>query len=160
MNFTAKIHGFTLIELLVTLAIMGVLATVTIPLAEVASQRSKEKELRHVLREIRNGIDAYKRAYDEGKISNSTNLSGYPNTLNSLVDGVTNQRDPLHHKLYFLRKIPRDPMHDNAEIPDDQTWGKRSYASDADNPQEGEDVFDVYSQSDKSGLNNVPYKKW
>lgn len=160
MHRPAKLAGFTLIELLVTLAILGVLATITIPLAELANQRSKERELRIVLREIRGGIDAYKRAYDEGKISNSTTLSGYPSSLDVLVDGVTNQRDALHHKLYFLRKIPRDPLHSDPKTGDAATWGKRSYASDADHPQEGVDVFDIFSRSDRIGLNGVPYRKW
>ena len=155
----AKSLGFTLIELLVTLAILSVLAMLSAPVMQVANQRIKEKELRLALREIRTAIDAYKRAYDDGKIINSPLLSGYPTSLDILVSGVPNQRDPLHQKLYFLRKIPVDPMLDSDQT--EQTiWGYRSYASDAENPQAGADVYDIYSTSEKVGLNGQAYKKW
>lgn len=154
-----KILGFTLIELLVTLVILSVLAMLSVPVMQVANQRIKEKELRLALREIRTAIDAYKRAYDDGKIINSPLLSGYPPSLDVLVSGVPNQRDPLHHKLYFLRKIPLDPMLDN-EVTEQAIWGLRSYSSDSENPQAGVDVYDVYSTSEKVALNGQAYKKW
>lgn len=154
-----RFQGFTLIELLVTLTIMSVLALISVPMLQIAHQRMKEQELRIALREIRQGIDAYKRAYDEGKILNLTTLSGYPASLDILVTGVINQRDPLHRKIYFLRRIPHDPMSKTSNIEPAQ-WGERSFSSDAETPQKGEDVFDVYSSSGDVGLNGVPYKKW
>ncbi len=154
-----KISGFSLIELLVTLAILSVLAMLSVPVMQVANQRIKEKELRLALREIRTAIDAYKRAYDDGKIMNSPLLSGYPTSLDVLVSGVPNQRDPLRQKMYFLRKVPVDPMFDDGQT-EQAIWGYRSYASDAENPQEGVDVYDVYSTSEKVGLNGQAYKKW
>ena len=73
--------GFTLIELLVTLAILALLGTLVVPVTQVTMQRQQEQELRRALREIRQGIDAYKRAYDEGRIARTLNSNGYPKTL-------------------------------------------------------------------------------
>jgi general secretion pathway protein G len=152
--------GFTLIELLVTLAILGLLGTLILPVSQVTVQRRQEQELRSALHDMRNAIDAYKRAFDEGRIEKVTNASGYPKSLDQLVEGMPDQRSPKHSKIFFLRRVPRDPFNPDTDIAPAQTWGKRSYASDADSPQDGEDVYDVFSQSDKVGLNNVPYNKW
>ena len=153
-------RGFTLIELLVTLAILGVLGTLVVPMTQMALQRRDEQELRRALREIRQGIDAYKRAGDEGRLLRSPDASGYPKNLELLVEGVPDQRNPRHSRIYFLRRVPRDPFNHDANLSGAQTWGKRSYASDATDPHEGEDVYDVYSTSAKIGLNNVPYRQW
>lgn len=152
-------NGFTLIELMVTLAILGLLASLVLPMAQVSVQRSQEQELRRALREIRSGIDAYKRAGDEGRIPKPIGSTGYPKTLELLVEGIPDQRDPKKNKIYFLRRIPRDPLADGEGEAAD-TWQKRAYASEADEPQEGEDVYDVISKSSGVGLNGVPYKKW
>ncbi len=153
--------GFTLIELVITVAIVGVLAMMTLPMAEVAVQRSKEQDLRQALREIRTALDEYKRAVEDGRVISSAEKSGYPPSLQDLVDGVPDATNPSSkNKIYFLRRIPRDPLSNDANRPDEDTWGKRSYASSADAPEEGADVFDVYSLSNGVGLNGIPYKKW
>ena len=152
--------GFTLIELLVTLAILALLGTLVLPVAEVTVQRRDEQELRRALREIRAGLDAYKKAGDEGRVSKAADASGYPERLELLVEGVPDLRSPKQANIYFLRRLPRDPFNPDAELSDAATWGKRSYASEPDEPKEGDDVYDVYSTSQRIGLNGIPYIKW
>ncbi len=153
-------HGFTLIELAVTVAIVGLLASIAVPTVELAVQRNREQELRLDLREIRRAIDAYRLAYDEGRVVKTVGDSGYPPSLRVLVDGIADASSANHSKMYFLRRIPRDPLALDADIAPEQTWGLRSYASEPDNPQEGADVFDVYSKSNAVALNGVPYREW
>jgi len=145
--------GFTLIELMITLAIVGLLASMALPLAEVTVQRNKEADLRHALREVREAIDAYKRAGDEGAIERPADTSGYPPTLAALVDGAADKRKPDGPKIYFLRRVPVDPV-------SGEDWALRSYASPASDPQPGKDVYDIYSRSPDTGLNGVPYREW
>ena len=148
-----RMKGFTLIELLITVAIVALLASVALPMAEVTVQREKEKALRHSLREIREAIDAYKRAWDDGAIERKLGASGYPPTLAVLVEGVRDARIPDETKIYFLRRLPRDPL-------GGEEWGLRSYKSPADDPQEGDDVYDVYSRAEGKGLDGTDYREW
>lgn len=155
-------RGFSLIEILVVLAIMAALASIAAPLAEMARRRDQEAELRRSLREIRSALDAHKRLVDEGRIAARPGASGYPPTLEVLAVGVEDQRSAQRTKLYLLRKLPRDPLAAAglAAAPAVATWGLRSYISPPDRPEAGEDVFDVYSKAEGSGLNGVPYKDW
>ena len=146
-------RGFTLIELMITVAILGLLASIALPLAEVTVQRGKEADLRRSLREVREAIDAYKRAVDEGKIEKGVDKSGYPPKLATLVEGAKDKSDPDGGRLYFLRRIPPDPMTGGE-------WGLRAYASPPDAPQKGDDVYDIYSLSEGVGLNGIPYREW
>ncbi|MHB1245238.1 MAG: type II secretion system protein [Sulfuriferula sp.] len=155
-----RARGFTLIELLVTVAIVSLLATIALPMTELSVQRSKEQELHRGLREIRTGIDAYKKMWDEGRIQKSLGDSGYPKSLAVLVEGVEDFKSPKRSKIYFLRRIPRDPFSRDTTSPAADTWGKRSYKSPPDDPQEGDDVYDVYTLSKGVGLNGVPYREW
>lgn len=153
-------RGFTLIEVLITAAIVATLASVALPLSEVAIQRGKETDLRRALREIRDALDAYKHASDEGRIVRQADQSGYPPTLAALAEGVPDAKSPSGGKLYFLRHIPRDPLHPDAATPPERTWGLRSYESPPKEPRAGKDVFDVRSLSDRKGLNGIPYSEW
>lgn len=145
--------------MVVVVAIVGILASAAIPFVQFGEHRLKERELRHSLREIRTAIDAYRKAVDEGRIPRKVDGSGYPPTLTVLVQGVADARTPDARKLYFLRRIPRDPFAP-AETSETDMWGLRSYASPPDEPKPGEDVYDVYSLSTGTGSNGVPYRQW
>jgi general secretion pathway protein G len=153
-------RGFTLIELMVAVAIIAVLATLTLPVLEVSRQRSREADLRHALRDIRTALDAYKAAADAGEIEVPPDASGYPPTRDVLVQGAPFANKERKGRLYLLRSLPRDPMEPRAELPAAATWAVRSYASEAADPQEGADVYDVRSRSNTLGLNGAPYSRW
>ena len=149
------------------LVIMTILATAALPLRELMVKREKEEDLRTALRQIRTAIDAYKQAVDDGKITKKADESGYPPRLEELFIGVPDAKSTDKKVIYFLRRLPRDPMFVEMDISPGMpvtsavdTWGKRSYESPWDSPKEGNDVFDVFSRSEEIGLNGIPYREW
>lgn len=152
------VRGFTLIELLVVMAVLGILATAAMPLVELTARRNKERELKQSVWEIRRAIDAYKQAYDEGRILKTPGASGYPPSLSMLASGVPDLASG-GAPMYFLRRIPKDPFA-KKELSAEQSWAMRSYQSPPDQPKPGLDVFDVYSYSEERGFNGVPYRQW
>ncbi len=147
-----RARGFSLIELLAVLGILALLVAMATPLAELTARRERESDLKHALWEIRDAIDAYKRMSDAGLIPPTR--TGYPASLQVLVDGVTTTAST---RAYFLRRLPVDPFADPA---DGGGWGLRSYASSAEHPEPGDEVYDVYSTSTLTGLNGVPLRQW
>ena len=160
MHLTTNTRGFTLIELLVTLAIVALLASAAMPLTEVVARREREQELRASLRQIRAAIDTYKDLADQGRVARAADESGYPRTLDVLVDGVPDEKDPEKRRIYILRRLPRNPLWTDAATRAAATWGLRSYNSSHDSPQPGRDVFDVFANSDAVGLNGIAYREW
>jgi general secretion pathway protein G len=153
-------NGFSLIELLAAAAIIGVLATVAVPVVETMQRRHKERELRVALRDLRQAIDAYKAATLEGRVHVGKDESGYPPTLATLANGVEDLANKEGPKIYFIRRVPRDPFATEKGVAASLTWGLRSFDSPPDMPKNGADVFDVYSKSGRTGLNGVPYAEW
>jgi general secretion pathway protein G len=148
-------RGVSLVELMVATAIILVLAAATIPLARATVKRQKEIELQSALREIRQAIDTFKKATEEGRIIvEDLDSEGYPLELESLVEGVE-EVGQLDRKLKFLRRIPRDPFNPEGG------WGLRSYQDEADSDSWGrENVYDVYSLSGGRALDGSYYREW
>lgn len=160
MITSRRAFGFTLIEMLVAATLLALLAAAVSPLLEASARRAKEAELRAGLRAIREAIDAYKDASDAGRITRRADETGYPLSLDDLVNGVVDAKDPGKRRLYFLRRLPRDPFAEDTALPPAATWGLRSYASPHDAPAAGKDVYDVYSRSMQVGMNGRPYRDW
>ncbi len=152
--------GFTLIELVVTVLIVSILAAGAMPVMQLTLKRNKEAELRASLRQIRVALDAYKQAFDDGKIQRSIDQSGYPPDLETLEKGVVDKSVPTKKIIRFIRKIPRDPLNKDPQLAAWQTWGTRSYQSDAASPRAGADVYDVYSLNTERGVNGILYREW
>lgn len=153
-------RGFTLIELLVALVLLALIVTSAAPLMQMTVKRNKEQMLKKSLWQIRDAIDAYKQAVDDGQVEKSAEHSGYPSSLRELVDGVKNVQDPEHRKIYFLRRIARDPFTTDSTLSNEETWGLRSYESSFEDKYAGDDVYDVYSLSNDIGINKQPYREW
>ncbi|MEZ0209991.1 MAG: prepilin-type N-terminal cleavage/methylation domain-containing protein [Methylophilus sp.] len=153
-----NIKGFTLVELLVTLALLALLVTSASPVVQLNSKREKERELKRALWQIRDALDAYKDAVDQGLIKKTADGSGYPPSLRILVTGVENAQDPKKKKLFFLRRIPRDPFTPDLTLSNAQTWRIRAYDGEID--EMAKDVYDVSSRSAAIGINQQPYSEW
>ncbi len=144
-------RGFTMVELLVAMTILMILTATAAPIVKVSIQRGKERELRRDLWMMRDAIDRYKDAADRGAFQTKVDSQGYPPDLETLVKGV----DSNGKKMRFLRQIPIDPMTGKDE------WGLRAMQDDPDSDSwSGDNVFDVYTKSEGTGLDGTKYKTW
>jgi len=147
--------GFTLLELVVTATVLMILASAVVPLARNGLKRQSELELRRTLREMRGAIDDYKKQAEQQKIkAPPADANFYPATLEVLVEGVP-AAGSLSRKVRFLRRIPVDPLTGKAE------WGLRNSNDEANSTSwGGSHVYDVYSLSQGTGMNGIPYREW
>ncbi len=151
-------RGVTYLELVATAAILVVLASAILPMGRVAVQRTRELELRRDLRNLREAINRYKNAVDQGLIGGTdvkVGSEGYPPDLETLVKGVNRVGATTERKLKFLRRIPTDPMTGTKE------WGVRCYQDAADATTWcGENVWDVYTKRTAKGRDGTDYNTW
>ena len=149
-----RTRGYSLVELVVVVTLILVLTAMIVPVARFNWTRMKEMELKEALRNMRTAIDDYKRLSDQGLIPVEVGTEGYPKELEDLVKGVE-LVGQVKKVRKFLRKIPIDPMTGEAE------WGLRSLQDDPDSTSWGrQNVYDVYSLSEKTGLDRTKYKDW
>lgn len=147
--------GMTLLELIIACSILLILASAALPSLRVVVVRQREQQLRENLREMRMAIDRYKDLADRNLIRQKAGSEGYPPDLESLVKITHVGGSGADRPLRFLRRIPVDPMTGRAE------WGLRSVQDDADsNAWSGDNVFDVYSKSNRTALDGTRYSDW
>lgn len=152
--------GLSLIELIVTMIILSVLAAGVIPLSRTTSIRSKEIELRRNLRIIRVAIDDYKKTFDkmpDGPLKTGT---GFPKSLNELIEGH-DFGDAKIGTVKFLRRKVLNPLNKASASDENWGWGLRSYIDPPDSTSwGGDDVFDVYVPQEGTAIDGTKYNEW
>jgi len=148
--------GFTFLEMIIVLAILCILVGIAMPITKHENTRRKEAELKYSLKQTRDAIDRYKIDCELGLVGlldRRVNDNCYPPDLDRLVEGIN---IPNSDKtIRYLRSIPVDPFTENTE------WGLRSDQDDRDSTSWGnENVYDIYSKSERVALNGTRYKDW
>lgn len=153
-------NGFTIAELLTVVAIIGILASVAIPVARFGFRRQKEIELRYRLRKITEAIDRYHElmTIQQGPVRaaqlQALGSDGYPKDLDALLEGVK-MSDGRTIRLIRERDLI-DPM------TGDKEWDTRSTTDDLDSiSTDSNNVFEVRSRSRALSLDGrTRYNEW
>ena len=126
--------GFTLIEMIIVFTLIGILVGLGIPQYKYATRRAREATLKENLFQMRLLINQY--YADKQK---------YPSSLQTLVDEG------------YLYKIPEDPITKSSE-----TWEEVRETLTDENVllvvEPG--VVDVFSGSEKKGIDGTLYNTW
>jgi len=145
-------RGVTLLEMIIVISILLILMGAAVPVVRISVRRDKEIELRRDLWEMRDAIDRYHDAANKNLFQIKLGTDGYPQDLDTLVNGVEIAGGK---KMRFLRRVPVDPMTGNTD------WGLRSMQDDPKSDSwGGQNVFDVYTKSTSTALNGTNYKDW
>jgi general secretion pathway protein G len=129
----ANTRGFTLLELMVVLTLLLILATMSMPIFELAIVHAREAVLKDDLYTLRKLIDEF-----------TMDKQHPPTSLDDLVEAG-----------YLRSGIPVDPFTGS-----NQTW--RTDVEDVPlNPsQAASGIVDVHSGSDETALDGTPYSSW
>lgn len=132
-----NISGYSLIELMIVMSIVGILASLAVPSYKRHVIKAREVSLKENLYQMRRSIDAY---YADHAV--------YPGSLEDLVEA------------HYLRSIPVDPFTDKND-----SWktvaptaALTPEGGSSDTPEGG--IYDVFSGSDRIGLEGVPYSEY
>ena len=149
-------NGFTIAELVVVVAIIGLLASLVLPVARFGIKRQKEIELRERIRKITNAIDQwhYYKTRNMLKDPGDVTQGDYPKELEDLVEEVE-LLDGRKVKLLRERDLV-DPMTGLKE------WDTRSSTDDPESSfSDDNNVFDVRSKSSAMSLDGkTRYNEW
>jgi general secretion pathway protein G len=158
-------NGFTIAELITVVAIIGILASVAMPIARFGLKRQKEIELRERLRRITNAIDQYRELRNAAgaqpgvpvvsiKKPPDFGQRDYPKTLEELTKPIELTNNKMVRLLRERDLI--DPMTGKKE------WNTLSDNDDPETSQSNNDnVFEVHSKSTALALDGkTHYNEW